>query len=155
MSLYSRFVRRFGGQRWFAAAGSRVAPSLDRIVYRLSGGRRIATPSSVPTLFLTTTGRRSGEPRTAALSFVGGTEEPVVVGTNWGRVDHPSWTANLLADSLAQVEYDGDRWDVRAVLVPEDQREPLWEAFDAMYPAYASYRARVDRTPRMFRLRRV
>lgn len=152
MSLYSRFVRRFGGRRWFAAMASRVAPDLDRIVYRLSRGRRIATPSSVPTLFLTTTGRRSGEPRTSALSFIGGEDEPIVVGTNWGKPHHPAWTANLLADPRATVEHLGRRWEVVAALVPVEDRAPLWDEFDALYPAYASYRGRLDRTPRMFRL---
>lgn len=152
MSLYSHFVRRFGGRRWFAAIASRVAPGLDRIVYRLSRGRRIATPSSVPTLFLTTTGRRSGEPRTSALSFIGGEAEPIVVGTNWGKPHHPAWSANLIDDPRATIEYRGRRWQVTAVLVPVDDRAPLWADFDALYPAYASYRARLNRVPRMFRL---
>ena len=155
MGLYAKFIRRFAGSRWFAAIAARVAPALDLIVHRLSRGRRLATPNALPTLMLTATGRRSGDPRTVALSFVELDGAPVVVGTNWGRPAHPSWSANLLAEPRARVEYRGDAWDVVARPLEPGQRARAWDLLDEMLPAYRAYRERLDRPVRMFRLERV
>ena len=155
MGLYSRMVRRLAGRRWFAVVGSRLAPVLDRTVHRLSGGRRLVTPESVPTLLLTTTGRRTGRSRTVPLSFVSVEGIAVVVGTNWGLTRQPDWALNLLVDPQARVTDHRDQWDVEAVPIPEVDRADIWPLFDAMLPAFRSYRARLHRPIHMFRLERV
>ena len=155
MSVWSRFVRRWSGARWFAWSAARVAPGLDRLVYRLTKGRRLATPNDIPTLCLTTTGRRTGTAHTVPLSFVthGGAEH--VVGTNFGQTGKPAWALNLLARPEARVEYRGATWDVVATPIAADDRADLWPAFEATVPAYAAYRGRLDRAIHMFRLDRV
>ncbi len=153
MSLYSRFLRAVGGQNWFAAVAARTVPRLDRVVYRLTRGRRLATPPSVPTFFLTTTGRRSGESRTVAVSYVEDGGDFVVVGSNWGKATTPEWALNLAANPRASVEIGGEETSVEALLVPVGERDALWEAFGSMWPAYAVYRRRAkDRVVQMFRL---
>lgn len=119
MGLYGRVVRRVIGIGWVAWVARRVAPPLDRLVFRLSRGRRLATPSSVPTLLLTTTGRRSGEQRTVPLSYVVHDGAEHVVGTNWGQRHQPAWALNLLADPTATVETTSGRWSVRATRVAD------------------------------------
>lgn len=155
MSLYSRFVRRYAGTRWFSWGAARTAPALDRLVHRLSRGKRLATPTSVPTLLLTSTGRRSGEPRTVALSFITADGAEHVVGTNFGQTHQPAWALNLLDRPRASVEFRGVSWEVDAVRVPESERHGLWALFDGLLPAYRAYRERVDRRIHMFRLERV
>jgi deazaflavin-dependent oxidoreductase (nitroreductase family) len=155
MSLWGRFVRRWSGQRWFAWSAARVAPGLDRLVYRLSGGRRLATPNAIPTLLLTTTGRHSGLLRTVPLSFVTIDGADYIVGTNFGQHHQPAWALNLLSHPEATAEYQGHTWDVIARRVDEADRDDLWPVFEEIVPAYAAYRARVERTIHMFRLNRV
>jgi deazaflavin-dependent oxidoreductase (nitroreductase family) len=84
---------------------------------------------------------------------VGG--HPYVVGTNFGRADHPGWTSNLLAQPIAVIDYQTERWAARAVPIAAPEQEPLWPLFYDMLPAYRAYRARLDRSVRMFRLERV
>ena len=121
----------------------------------MTGGRRLATPNAVPTLFLTTTGRHTGRPRTVPLSFVTFHGADFVVGTNFGQDHQPGWALNLLARPEAHVEYHTDTWNVVARRVDEPDRDELWPLFDEIVPAYAAYRSRVDRTIHMFRLDRV
>ena len=154
MSLWGRFVRRWSGTRWFAWSAARVGPNLDRVVYRLSRGRRLATPTDVPTLFLTTIGRRSGRPRTVPVSFVTVDGDDYVVGTNFGQSHQPAWALNLLEHPDASAEYRGSTWSVAAQRIPESDRTDLWPVFDALLPAYARYRARLQRPIHMFRLDR-
>lgn len=153
MSWYARIMRRLGHSPAFAWFGSRVAPPLDRFLHRISGGRLHAAESFLPTLLLTTTGRRSGEARRQPLAYVEVDGTAYVVGTNWGGHRHPGWTYNLLADPSATVERRGDTTRVRARLVAEaGERERVWASFVAIWPAYETYLERTDRTPRIFAL---
>ncbi len=152
MSLYSRVLRTVGHRRWFTAVASRLAPFLDRWLYRLSGRRRVASPNSVPTLFLTTIGRVTGTSHTVPISFVVRGDSLIVVGSNWGKEFHPQWTSNLLGNPRAEVEHRGKAWSVAARSVEPSARAEYWEQLDAMWPAYAAYRKRAHRQIRMFRL---
>ena len=76
-----------------------------------------------------------------------------VVGTNFGKSATPEWALNLVANPRVRVEWGGEEFRAEARAVPI--QDPLWEAFEAMWPAYATYRARAtDRTIGMFRLGR-
>ena len=153
MSLYSRFLRRVGDRRWFAAVASRLAPRLDRSVYRLTRGRRMATPPSVPTFLLTTTGRHSGLPRTVAVSYLADGPDFIVVGSNWGKAATPEWASNLVVNPKAEIDVGGKRAAIEAQLVPDAKRAEWWESFGAMWPAYTTYRDRAsNREILMFRL---
>src|SRR5215216_992398 len=71
MSLYKRFWRRGGHARLFAYAVRYVVVRLDRQLYRISRGRiSAAVPPLFPWLLLTTTGRKSGQPRTTPLLYL-------------------------------------------------------------------------------------
>lgn len=152
MSWYAAAMRRLGHTTSFARVGSRVAPSLDRFLHRVSGGRLHVAESFLPTLVLTTTGRRSGEPRRQPLAYVEVDETVYVVGTNWGGERHPAWTHNLLADPSATMERKGGSTPVRGRLADEEEHARVWPRFVEMWPAYATYLDRTDRTPRMFAL---
>src|SRR6266511_1024705 len=80
---------------------------------------------------------------------------PVVVGSNWGQAHQPAWSANLLADPQATVTLDSEQIPVRATLVTGPDRDRLWEALRAEWPAYRTYERRAaGRELRMFRLER-
>ena len=153
MSIYSRFLVAVGDRRWFVAAASRIAPRLDRMVYGITRGRRLATPPSVPTFFLTTTGRRTQEPRTVALSYVEEGGDYIVVDTSWGRSSTPDWSLNLAANPQAMIEMAGEQILVEARAVTSTEALALWATFCAMWPPYAEYRRRITgRIVRMIRL---
>lgn len=153
MSAYTRLVQRLGHRRWFAAVAARLAP-VDGRVQRWTRGRwSLIGRHRLPSLLLTTTGRRSGLPRTQPLLYARDGADFVVTGSNFGQQQHPAWTANLLADPEATVTVDGTPVQVRAVPVDGQERERLWNLLVATWPAYTTYRQRAaGRQIRVFRL---
>lgn len=142
-----------GRQAWFARLFRWVVP-VDLAISRLSHGRLI-TFGAVPALLLTTTGRRSGRPRTTPLLYVTDGDAWVVAGSNWGQPHHPDWALNLHADPLATVTVDGRRVPVRASRASGPERERLWALLVRTWPAYESYQHRAGgREIMVFRLER-
>lgn len=109
----------------------------------------------LPQLILTTTGRRSGEPREAMLLYARDGSDWVVIGSNWGQEHHPAWSLNLLADPRARVTVLGESTDVVAHLADDDERARLMPALRAVWPGYDDYAARAGRELRVFVLRPV
>jgi deazaflavin-dependent oxidoreductase (nitroreductase family) len=153
MSRYTALLRRLGNQRWFAALGRRLAP-LDRRLYRLTGGRwSVVGRHELPTLLITTTGRKSGLPRTQPLLYARDGDGYVVVASNWGQAQHPAWSANLLARPAARVTLGDREFDVRAALATGAERDRLWRLVQGIWPGYAAYAERAQaREIRIFRL---
>jgi deazaflavin-dependent oxidoreductase (nitroreductase family) len=128
-------------------------PLTDRFAVWASRGRRTFTELMMPTLVLTTTGRRSGEPREQPLLYLPEGEGLVVVGSNFGQRHHPAWTHNLLATPEASVRIGGTTSQVRAELVAGEERERLYRRFEHLSPNYPLYREWCgDREIRVFRL---
>jgi len=153
VSRLTSIVQRLGHRRWFAIAGRRFVP-VDRWLFRHTRGRwSVLDRSGLPSLLLTTTGRRSGEPRTQPLLYAPDGDGYVVIGSNWGQEHHPAWTANLLADSSAAVTVGEEVIPVRATLATGAERERLWALLVDLWPAYETYRERAGgRELRVFRL---
>lgn len=150
-----RLLRRWGNHRWARTfLGPRVLTRLDRLVHRLSGGRVRAADLLFDSLLLTTTGRRSGEPRHSPLACFDLDGTPVVIASNFGRAQHPAWSHNLLADPRAVLERGGDRVAVRARLLDDAERDRVWPQALRVWPGYATYRETTDgiRDIRMFAL---
>lgn len=152
-SVVGRATQRVATSTAFRRVAPRILPPLDRALHRVSGGRLLLARGLLPGLVLTTTGRRSGQPRATPLMCV---PEPagtwLVVGSNFGQADHPAWTANLLADPAADVSYDGVDTPVVATLLEGPERDAAWAAALEVWPPFASYQAAVDRQLRLFRL---
>lgn len=137
----------------FTRIGPRVVPRLDRFVHRVSGGRFTVTGVTAPTLLLTTTGHRSGEPRQVPLACAPeGDGSWVVVGSNFGREHHPAWTTNLLANPQATVHFGGRAVAVTATLLEGDERGAAWASLMRLLPVFDRYEDRSQRHLRVFRL---
>ncbi|MFI6759508.1 nitroreductase family deazaflavin-dependent oxidoreductase [Micromonospora sp. NPDC050417] len=151
MSALGTIARRFSHRRWFARSVRFVVP-LDRLIGRLSKGRVVAL-GIAPSLIITTTGRRSGQPRSNPLLYVRDGGAYVVIGSNWGQTQHPAWSLNLLADPIATVTLGGARIPVRSTLAEGAERERLWRLLLREWPAYQTYVERAGgRDIRIFRL---
>jgi deazaflavin-dependent oxidoreductase (nitroreductase family) len=101
--------------------------------------------NGVPTLLLTTTGRRSGDPRTSALIFARDRDDYLVVASMGGAPQHPSWYLNLTADSAAQIQVLADRIPVIARTASEEEKPRLWSIVTEVWPNYDVYQTRTDR----------
>lgn len=152
MGRWKDLNRRLSTHRWYTALGRAVITPVDRFLHRVTGGRLTLGETIFPTLMLTTTGRRSGRLRTTPLVYLDDDGAWIVVGTNFGGGSHPGWTWNLLEDPEAEVEVDGRRVPVSAERIDPEEMDRYWPRFDDLYPGYDSYRQRVSREIRMFRL---
>lgn len=114
-------------------------------VYRLSRGRLLDTVVGMPVLLLTTTGRRSGKPRTTPLTFLRDGTDLVVIASNGGSDRPPDWFLNLEHDSRATVKIGTERLTVTARTASAAERERLWVEITATYSGYARYQERTTR----------
>ena len=128
--------------------------SVGRLVYKLHGflykrldGRGIvSTAFGLPVVLLTTTGRKSGQPRTTPLlSYPVDGTTLAVVASNGGRPETPQWYLNLQADPKVQVQRGRRRYPARARVADEAERESMWPAMTAKYKGWAHYETLTDR----------
>lgn len=100
---------------------------LHTFVYRHSGGRiGSRRGGGCPTLLLTTTGRRSGEPRTVAVGYIKDGERLVVVASNGGNDRPPAWLLNLQANPAVAVQIGRKKFSARASVASAEERQELW-----------------------------
>jgi deazaflavin-dependent oxidoreductase (nitroreductase family) len=101
---------------------------------------------------LTTTGRKTGQPRPVTLyAFADGDgHRLVVVGSRGGSSRDPAWAWNLRANPRATLRLGEDVREVRAYEAEGDERDRLWQLVSAAFPLYETYRRRTTRTIPLF-----
>lgn len=148
-------MQAMAASRWFAKVGPPVVPHIDRLLNRVFGGRVLMSSMMLPCAVVTTTGRKSGLPRESPLASVPLDGFLYVVGSNFGRPQHPAWSWNLLADPAAQVSYRGEHFAVQAELLSDDDKAATWPRLIERWPLFDQYVERSGRDLRVFRLQRV
>ena len=101
--------------------------------------------NGVPTLLLTVTGRRSGEPYTSALIFARDSADYLVVASYGGAPRHPAWYRNLQANPAAEIQVKNQILAVTARTATAAQTPRLWAVLTEVWPNYDGYQARTDR----------
>jgi deazaflavin-dependent oxidoreductase (nitroreductase family) len=101
--------------------------------------------NGAPILLLTTTGRKSGQPRTTPLIHARDGDDYLVVASMGGAPQHPQWYLNLVANASAQIQDRSDHIDVTARTAREDEKARLWKIVAEQWPNYDVYQSRTDR----------
>lgn len=96
-------------------------------------------------LILTTTGRRSGEPRSTPLIYTPYGEACVVIASKGGADQPPDWFLNLEADPHVEVQVKGDRFAATARVASPAEKPALWAQMTPVWPAYDEYQAKTER----------
>ncbi len=99
----------------------------------------------VPTLILTTLGRRSGKPRRLALIYEQDDDRYIVVASKGGAAQHPEWYLNLLDNPEVQVQVLADRFRANARTATAEEHKALWPRMAEIWPAYDQYQKKTDR----------
>jgi deazaflavin-dependent oxidoreductase (nitroreductase family) len=99
----------------------------------------------VPTLLLTTTGRKSGVKRRTALIYGRDNADYVIVASKGGTPDHPAWYLNLEADPEVEIQVLDSVLPATARTVTGEERERLWALMRQIWPAYDEYQTKTDR----------
>jgi deazaflavin-dependent oxidoreductase (nitroreductase family) len=97
--------------------------------YRANGGNVAGMGGPSGMLLLTTTGARTGQPRTAPMMYRLDGDRLVVFASNIGAEHHPGWYRNLVAHPGVTVEVGAERFDAIAVVAAGEERERLWRLF--------------------------
>lgn len=96
-------------------------------------------------VLLTTTGRRSGEPRTSPMMFHRDGDQLLVIASNAGAPRHPDWYLNLVADSRVTVEVADDTYEATATPLTEDEHAHWWPVLKEAYPFLADHESSAGR----------
>ena len=129
-----------------------LTPLDRRLLQRSAGKYTVLGPLGAPILLLTTTGAKSGQPRTTPLLYARDGDDLIVVGSNFGQERHPLWTSNLLKEPQAVVTIGGKAVPATATLLEGAEAAAGFEKMIEVAATYAEYRTRTDRTIRVFRL---
>jgi F420H(2)-dependent quinone reductase len=140
-----RFIAKFSNT--VGARGLRWIGKLNVPAYKLSGGRIGAKVGDGPVLLLTTTGRKSGEPRTAPILYLERGEAMIVIDTNAGNEKLPGWSHNLKANPRGEVQVGRRKLEVTARAAAGTEREELWRACNDQYGGFDEYIEWMKRTP--------
>ena len=116
-----------------------------KVIYRISGGRLFAKLGEAPMLLLTTTGRRSGKPRTTPLLYVEDGDGFAVVASFGGAPEHPSWYRNLEKNPKVTLQIENRVIPVTASTATPEEKQRLWPRLTAIYPDYDTYQKETTR----------
>jgi len=152
---YAWAVNRFSATRGGSWLVRNLAAKVDPRIFRATGGRfTITGKPTLPMLALTTTGRRSGQPRTVQLAYHRDGDDLLVVASAMGQEQHPAWRHNLEADPHGEVLMRGETFPVTATLLDDDEKASVWPAVKQTIPQMTTYESRTTRQIGVFRLRR-
>ncbi len=156
-NVFQRAMQRAASTKVAAWTFQRTLYAIDRPVHRWSKGRvSVASlTSGLPVIMLTTTGAKSGQPRTMPLAATAWQGDLAIFGTNYAQEHTPGWVYNLEADPHAHVTWRDRTVDVVAEPIDDEaDREELWRLAGETYVGFPKYRERItDREVRIFRLR--
>lgn len=148
-ALFERFAMTKVGYQFML----RVAPRLDKAVIPRTKGR-LSSAGIDKVGLVTSTGAKSGQPRTHPLALFGDSGGLLAIGSNYGQPAHPAWSANLLAHPECTVEFVGPPRKYRAELLTGDARAAAWTNAVDYYAGFEAYRTScAPREIRIFLLR--
>ena len=103
--------------------------------YERSDGRYLGVPS----LLLTTRGRRTGKLRRTALMYGEDAGRYLLVPSNGGSATHPAWYLNLAADPEVTLQVRAETFAARARTATPAEQADLWPIVAKAFPTYDKY----------------
>jgi deazaflavin-dependent oxidoreductase (nitroreductase family) len=123
--------------------------------FRANGGRVGGMFQGSPMLILTTVGRKSGRENVSPLVYLPDGDRYVVFGSKAGADTHPAWYYNLLANPRVKVEVGAESFEADARVTDGEERQRLFDAQVARFPAFAQYQEKTARRIPVIVLERV
>lgn len=120
----------------------------ERVIeeFRANEGRCGGPFEGNPMVLLTTTGARSGRPRTSPVTYTTDDDRIVLIASKAGADHHPAWYHNLVAHPDVIVEVGAERFAARARVAEEPERTRLFDERVAVMPRFDGYRTMTERT---------
>ncbi len=137
---------------------AKLAPAMPKwmvdhaTLYLSSGGKEghmytVTLPDygtlTVPSLLLTTTGRKSGEKYIFPLFYGKTGNSYFIVASKGGAPDHPGWYKNILANPVVEIQVATEKLKLRARTASGEERARLWKQANEFWPPYEDYQKKV------------
>jgi len=119
--------------------------NLHTFFYKLTGGRFGSEMGEYKILLLTTRGRKSGLEFTTPLGYFDHEDGYLIIASNGGNSNHPSWYFNLKNDPQVNIQIKDQVRTARAEILNDNTRAPVWKRIVAEAPQYGDYEGRTDR----------
>jgi deazaflavin-dependent oxidoreductase (nitroreductase family) len=103
-------------------------------------------PGVLPTLLLTTTGRKSGEPRSLPLIYGNVGDSYAIIASKGGMPSHPLWYRNLEANPQCELMVGAKAVTATARTAEGEERQKIWDQMAKIYPPYLDYQKATERT---------
>lgn len=141
---FQRIVQRLASIAVVSRMLSHFFHLLDKPVLSLTRGRASIGSLAIglPIVTLTTTGAKSGQPRSVPLVALPDGDRLILIASNWGQTHHPAWYHNLVAHPQAQVLHNGQTLHYSAQGAAGPEYEACWQKAVRAYPGYNAYKAR-------------
>ena len=122
--------------------------------FRNNEGRVGGQFEGAPLLLLTTTGRKSAQPRTNPMMYLAEGDRLFVFASKAGAPTNPDWYANLLANPEVTVELGTESFPAHASPVTGEERDQIYAHQASLYPGFGEYQEKTDRVIPVVELRR-
>ena len=122
-----------------------MATSIHTGIYRATKGRVGGKFGAATILLLTTTGRKSGQPRTTPLNYYSDGDRIVLIASNNGQDHDPAWYLNIGANPSVSIQRGGETVTRSARVATPGEKAELWPKIIAWYKGYAKYQAKTSR----------
>ena len=120
---------------------------INTFMYRRGGGEGLGTTfQKIPVALLTTTGRKSGQPRVSPLYFLRDGDRVIVAASRSGTDKNPMWYLNLKANPRVSIQIRKEVLDLTARDATDEERANYWPQLVKMYSGYEDYQSWTDRT---------
>jgi deazaflavin-dependent oxidoreductase (nitroreductase family) len=116
--------------------------------YVESDGKKGHKWRGLPTLLLTTRGRKSGNLRRTALIYGQADGNYLIVASNGGADDHPLWYLNLTANPAVEIQVGAEKFTSRARTANATEKPRLWQIMSKIFPTYDSYQVKAGKVGR-------
>lgn len=113
--------------------------------YVESDGQQAHQWGGLPTLLLTTRGRKSGKLRRTALIYGRAGENYLLVASNGGAPNDPFWYLNLVENPEVEIQVGADKIKARARNATPNEKPPLWQVMSTIFAQYDTYQAKASR----------
>jgi deazaflavin-dependent oxidoreductase (nitroreductase family) len=124
---------------------ARAVTAVHTQLYRRTGGKVGGKIGPVNNVLLTTTGRKSGQPRTTPLTLTPAGDQGLLVASYGGDDRDPQWFQNLQSNPEATLQIGAETFAVRATVATPEEKKELWPKIVAGYKGYEGYQRKTDR----------
>jgi len=124
--------------------------------FRANGGKAVSGPFvNAPLLLITTTGAKSGRPFTTPLVYTKDGDRIVIIASKGGAPASPDWYFNLKANPIVALEVGTEKFQAKAVITKDPERQRLFDAQAAVMPTFKDYAKATTRQIPVIALERI